>query len=172
MSFNKTHVQYILARFDAGVSTSQILIQLQSRYLFTSINIAMVEQCLHDNGRSPNNPQAGNATHGTQSTGIRYASIPLTPVNEDAVGLSAATQRSGQIYTGSAMEYFATADDRFADTDLTLRWDSQADELAITAHRARKSEEEIWVMLRSHGYNVTRAEVVASLARQSVHVAR
>lgn len=172
MPFNKTHVQYVLAQFDAGVSTPQILIQLESRFFLPRIKIAMIEQCLRDNGRLPNNQQVGNATHGTQPIKISYASNLLSPANQGAVGSSAATQRSGQIYTGSAMEYFATADDRFANTDLKIRWDSEADELAIAAHGAKRSEEEIWIMLRSRGYNVTRAEVVASLIRQRVHVAR
>lgn len=70
------------------------------------------------------------------------------------------------------MEYFASADDRFADTDLRIRWDSEADELAIGASGARKSIEEIWILLQSRGYNITRAEVVAFLARRHIHVSR
>lgn len=160
MSFNNTHVQYILGQFAAGVSTLQILDKLQSRYTLPSINIAMIEQCLRDNGCSPSNQQVGNAIN------------LLSPANRRTVGSSAATQQSDPIYAGTAMEYFATADDRFANTDIRIHWDSEADELVIAAYGARKSEEEIWIMLRSRGYNVTRAEVVASLARQRVNEAR
>lgn len=161
MSFDNTHVQYVLAQFAAGASTLQILDELQSRYYLPNINIAMIEQCLRDNGRSPSNQKVD-----------RNAINLLSPANRRTVGSSAVTEQSDPIYAGTAMEYFATADDRFANTDIRILWDSAADELVIAAYEARKSEEEIWVMLRSRGYNVTRAEVVASLARQRVNEAR
>lgn len=142
MPFNKTHVQYTLAQFDRGFPPYQILADLQYRDFLPSINVGTIERCLRDNGRVPKNDhEAGKSTQGNS--------------------------RSGQSPTGdAAMGNFATGDDRFVDPGPTMQWDARADAFALAAYRAKKSGGEIWAMLRSNGYDITRAEVVINLVRQ------
>ena len=142
MPFNKTHVQYALAQFDRGVPPHQIVIDLQYRDFLPSINVGTIERCLRENGRVlKNDQQAGNTTQGNT--------------------------RSGQFPTGAAaMGDSATGDDRFVNPGPTMQWDARADAFALAAYRAKKSGDEIWRMLRSNGYNITRAEVVTKLVRQ------
>lgn len=142
MPFNKIHVQYTLAQFDRGVPPHQILADLQYRDFLPSINVGTIERCLRDNDRVLKNDQeAGKSTQGNS--------------------------RSGQSPTGdAAMGNFATGDDRFVDPGPTMQWDARADAFALAAYRAKKSGDEIWAMLRSNGYDITRAEVVINLVRQ------
>lgn len=166
MPFNQSHVQYVLAQFDAGVPPHKILLELQYRDFLPSINIATIERCLRDNGRVLRNQQAGNPTQGNQPIGIGYGINALPLANQGATGSSAATQGSGQFHSSSAMRTVARADDHFAGPGPNMPWDAQADDLAFAAVRDMKSEEEIWIMLRGRGYDVSRAQVVARLARQ------
>lgn len=148
-TLNKSHVQYVLARFDNGVPPYRILIGLQYRDFLPSISVATIERCLLDNGRVLKYQQVGN------------------------IGPSTATQGHGQYPTSAAMGDSATADDHVADPgSTTMQWDARADTLALAAYRNRKSGDEIWNMLRSQGYDITRAEVVINLIRQGVQVAR
>lgn len=54
MSLSKNQVQYILAKFDAGVPTHRIPMGFQSAHL-PSADIDTVEQCLRENGRLQSN---------------------------------------------------------------------------------------------------------------------
>lgn len=58
MHLNTSDVEYILAKFDAGVPPHRIVIGLQYRAFLPSINVATIEQCLHDNGRLMKTPLA------------------------------------------------------------------------------------------------------------------
>lgn len=171
MHLNTSNVQYILAKFDAGVPPHRIVIGLQYHAFLPSIDVATIERCLYDNGRLMKTHQAAITIKDDRSLGVGHASDPLPPANEDSPGASATTQEARQFPTGSAVDNFAAADD-LADPGPMLPWDAQADDFALTAYRAGKSCDEIWAMLRSRGYDITRAEVVTSLIRQGVQVTR
>lgn len=59
---SKSNVEYILAKFDAGVPSHRIVIGLQYRAFLPSIDVATIEQCLFDNGRLMKTPQAAITT--------------------------------------------------------------------------------------------------------------
>lgn len=169
MPFNKSHVQYVLAQFDAGVSPHEILVKLQYRAFLPSINVATIERCIRDNGRVLTDQQTGNATKSNQSRGIGQASHPLPPANQGAPGSSAATQGSSQFPIGFATRSFPTNVDYF-DPGPRMPWDPEADKFTLAEYRAKKSGEEIWTSLRSRGYDITPQEIVNSLVRQGVPI--
>ena len=92
MQLSKTHMQYVLTQFNAGVEPPQILERLQYRAFLPSINVATIRRCIRDNGRVLTDEQTGNATQGNQSIGIGQASHPLPPANQGTPGPSAATK--------------------------------------------------------------------------------
>lgn len=153
MSFNSEHVQYILARFSAGVSSRQILDELQYRAYLPWINIATVERCLCENGRLPE--------------------IPTRSANQGGPGgpSTVATQNARRSPTSAGVGRFSNSDN-LDDPGPTLPWDSLADNFAISAYRGGKSEDDIWVTLRNYGYDISRPEVVASLIKQGISGAR
>lgn len=172
MHLNTSDVQYILAKFDAGVPPHRILIGLQYRaFLPTAIDIATIENCLYDNGRLMKIHQAATTTKDDQALGFGHTSDPLLPpaANEGApAGLAATTQEAHRQLpsTGLAMGNLAT--DQLVDSGPMLPWDAQADDFALTAYQASKSRDEIWTTLRNRGYDITPADVVTSLVRQGV----
>lgn len=189
MHLSTSNVEYILAKFDAGVPSHRIVIGLQYRAFLPSIDVATIEQCLYDNGRLMKTHQAAITIKDDRSLGAGgggggvggHASDSLPPpANEGSTPrASATTQVTRQFPTGAAaIDNFAAPDD---DDDLLvdpgpmllLPWDAQADDFALTAYRAgNKSRDEIWTTLRSRGYDISRAEVVTSLIRQGVQVTR
>lgn len=166
MQLSKTHMQYVLAQFDAGVEPPQILERLQYRAFLPSINVATIRRCIRDNGRVLTDEQTGNATQGNQLIGIGQASHLLPPANQGAPGPSAATQ-GVQFSGGFARTSFPATFDYF-DPVPKNPWDSQADNFTLAEYRAGKSGEEIWTSLRGLGYDITRQEIVNSLVRQGV----
>lgn len=162
MQLNKSHVEYVLAQCDAGVSPGQILHGLQYRAFLPSINVATIERCIRDNGRVLTDQQTGNATQDNQSLVIDQASHALPPASQGAPGPSAASQGSGQFPTDSTTRAFPTN----SGPGPTMPWDSQADKLALAEYRAMKPVKMIWISLRNRGYNITPPEVVNSLVRQ------
>ncbi len=188
MHLSTSNVEYILAKFDAGVPSHRIVIGLQYRAFLPSIDVATIEQCLYDNGRLMKTHQAaitikddrslGGGGGGGGVGGHASDSLP-PPANEGSTPrASATTQETRQFPTGAAaMDTFAAPDDDDLLVDpgpmLLLPWDAQADDFALTAYRAgNKSRDEIWTTLRSRGYDISRAEVVTSLIRQGVQVTR
>lgn len=149
MSLNRENVQYILARFGAGIPPRQILNELQYRAYLPWITIGTVERCIRENGRRQE--------------------ISAPPANQGGPGPSTATQSARQFSASPAMRTLETDD--LVDPGPTMPWDSQADKFAISAYRGGKSEDYIWVTLRSHGYDITRPEVVASLIKQGISAA-
>lgn len=148
MPFNKTHVQYALAQFDRGVSPRQILVDLQYRDFLPSINAAKIERCLRDNGRVlQNNQRAGNARSGQN--------FPTGP---------AATASRGTFATVTTIK--EDDEHHFVDPGPTMNWDVLADAFALAAYRAGKSGVEIWSILRTNGYDISRSEVVVNLVWQ------
>lgn len=170
MPFNKSHVQYVLAEFDAGIPPQQILFGLQYRAFLPSINIATIEQCLRDNGRELNDQQAGNTSQDNKLSAIGYTSNFLPPPKQSAPGPSAATQECGQSSTGCAMGTLVIANNCFTDPSPTMLWDSHADQITYAAFCARNSRWQILAMLRSRGYDITVVEILASLIRQGVKI--
>lgn len=171
MHLSTSNVQYILAKFDAGVPPHRIVIGLHYRAFLPSIDVATIEQCLYDNGRLMKTHHAAIVIKDDRSLGVGHASDSPPPANEGAPGASAtSTQEARQLPTNPATDNLATDD--LVDPGPMLPWDSQADDFALTAYRAMKSRDEIWTTLRSRGYNITRAEVVTSLIRQGVQVTR
>lgn len=164
MQLNKSHVQYALAQFDAGVSPHQILLELQYRAFLPSINVATIERCIRDNGRVlTDQQQTGNATQGNQSLGINQVSHPLPPASQGAPGPSAATQEFGQI----PIEFTTKAFPSNLGLGPTKPWDAQADKFTLAEYRAMKPVKEIWMSLRVHGYNITQLDILNSLVRQN-----
>lgn len=164
MQLSKTHMQYVLAQFDAGVEPRQILERLQYRAFLPSINVTTIRRCIRDNGRVLTDEQTGNATQGNQLIGIGQASHPLPPANQSAPGPSAATQ-GVQYPEGFAMTSFPATFDYIHPVSKNL-WDSWADRFTVAEYGAGKSVEEIWTWLRGLGYDITRQEIVNSLVRQ------
>ena len=168
MPLSRADVQYVLTQFDAGVQPHRILIGLQYRAFPPGENLATIERCLRENGRRQYNHQTGNAAQGNQSSGIgRRASNPPRPANQGAPGSSATTQEARQFPANPTSETNDLVNPR-----PTLDWDAEADGLAISAHRSGQSVDEILLMLRSRGYDITEGEVALSLLRQGVPVAR
>lgn len=188
MHLSTSNVEYILAKFDAGVPSHRIVIGLQYRAFLPSIDVATIEQCLYDNGRLMKTHQAaitikddrsrGGVGGGGGVGGHASNSLP-PPANESSTPrASATTEETHQFPTGAAaIDNFAAPDDDDLLVDpgpMLLRpWDAQADDFALTAYQAgNKSRDEIWTTLRSRGYDISRAEVVTSLIRQGVQVTR
>lgn len=152
MSLSRENIQFILARFSAGIPPRQILHDLQYRAYLPLINIAMVERCLCEHG------------HHLQE-------IPATSANQGEPGPSTATQNALEFPASPAASGTFETDDDLDDPGPTLPWDAQADEFTISAYRGGKSEDYIWVTLRRYGYDITRPEVVASLIKQGISAA-
>lgn len=150
MSLSRDNIQYILARFSAGIPSRQILNELQYRAYLPWINIVMVERCLRENGC--------------------LQELSATSANHGEAGPSTATQNAHQCPASPAVGTFET--DNLHDPGPTLPWDAQADKFAISAYQGGKSEDYIWVTLRRYGYDITRPEVVASLIKQGISAAR
>lgn len=161
MSLNTDHVQYILARFSAGIPPRQILDELQYRAYLPWINITTVERYLCENGRLQEipPPSSANANQGGSRPG------PSTAQSQNA-------RQSPICPAAAVVGTFDTDITNLDDPGPTLSWDSLADKFAISACRGGKSEDDIWLTLRSNGYDITRPEVVASLIRQGVSGAR
>lgn len=58
MHLSTSNLEYILAQFDAGVPPHRIVIGPEYRAFVPSIDVATIEQCLHDNGRLMKTPLA------------------------------------------------------------------------------------------------------------------
>lgn len=55
---NISDVEYILAKFDTGMPLPRIAIRLQYRVFLLSINVAILEQCPHNNEQLSKTPVA------------------------------------------------------------------------------------------------------------------
>lgn len=163
MQLNKSHVQYALAQFDAGISPHQILLELQYRAFLPSINVATIERCIRDNGRVlTDQQQTDNASQGNQSLGINQASHPLPPASQGAPGPFAATQESGLF----PIEFTTKAFPSNFGLGPMKPWDAMADRITLAEYRAMKPVKEIWMTLRIHAYHITQLDILNSLIRQ------
>lgn len=88
-----THVQYVLAKFDAGVPPHRILMGLQLRASIPLINVETIEQCLRENGRLVKTFQLQNAAKVNQSLELDRDSYPPPPAIPSNPGSSATTQQ-------------------------------------------------------------------------------
>ena len=170
MSLNRENVQYILARFDAGIPPLQILNELQYLAYLPWINIGTVERCLCKNGRLQEIPSPLPSSSSSTTT-----TTTTTSNNQGRPGPSTSTYHDRQIPTTSpaaAVGKVGTVVDNLEDPGPTLPWNSLADTFTISAYKCGKSEDDIWVTLRRYGYDITRPEVVASLIKQGISGAR
>lgn len=169
MPLTRTHVEYVLAQFEAGVPPQQILIGLQYRAFLPSINLATIERCLRENDRLPDNCQPDNSAQGNQSPGAGGASNPPPLLaNGIAPGPSTTTEEAHQSPASATAQTSAT--DNLIDPGPTLEWDAQAEHSAIAAHRSGQPIEEILLTLRSRGYDITEAELIVGLPRQGENI--
>ena len=172
MPLTRTHVEYVLTQFEAGVPPQQILIGLQYRAFLPSINLATIERCLRENDRLPDNCRPDNAAQGNQSPGAGGARNPPPLANGVALGPSTTTEEAHQPPASPIARTSATGN--LVDPGPTLDWDAQAERSAIAAYRSGQSIEEILLTLRSRGYDITQAELIVGLVRQgeSIPIAR
>lgn len=175
MSLSISNVQYVLAQFDAGVPPHRILIGLQYRAFLPSATVGTIERCLCENGRRLQHHQADYAAppRANQPLGVgRGSNHPPGPANQRpfAATPNPFAQTSAAAATNNNNNLAAIAANRGRPT--TLDWDVQADSFAISAHRSGKSVDEIFSALRSRGYDITEGEIVFSLIRQGVPIAR
>lgn len=168
MSLNRTHVNYVLTEFDAGVPPPQILEGLQYRAFLPSINLATIERCLRKNGRLEDNYQPGNAAQGYQSLGA-VSNNPPPPTDRDAPGPRATTQEARQLPANPAVQ--TSENDELANLPPTKQWDNQANCYAFSAYESGgKSVDEICLALRKNGYDIDRSQVMMSLIGQGVQL--
>lgn len=173
MPLTRTHVEYVLTQFEAGVSPQQILIGLQYRAFLPSINLATIERCLRENGRLPENCRPDSAAQGNQTPGAGGGRNPPLLVNGVTPDPSMTTEQAHQSPASPVAQTSATGN--LVDLGpTTLEWDAQAERSAIAAYRSGQSIEEILLTLRSRGYDIAQAELIVSLVRQeeSIPIAR
>lgn len=198
MRFNKSHVKYVLDRFDSGVSPHQILLDLQSRDYLPSLTVAIIEQCIRDNGRVLPHQQAGGATQGNQPPEVDQASPPLSPASQGAPGPSKNIRGSGQrrvrfaegTFAESSQSPLANTPNTFPessvgitakthpatfkyleDSDSRVLWDYETEKCVLDAYNANKSIPEIWNSVRlGLGFDIALQDILDSMIRQGLHV--
>lgn len=167
MHLSTSNVQYILAKFDAGVPPHRILIGLQDRAFLPNTDVATIEQCLYDNGRLMKPHQAAITVKDDQSPGVDgHASDSLPPANNEGApsASTTTTQEVRQLPTDPPTTDNLATDDAAAPGPM-LPWDAQADDFTLAAFRVGKSRDEIWKTLQGRGYDITRYEFVKNLIR-------
>lgn len=141
-------INYTCASYDAGISLAEIHCYLRSNG-YPTLEFSTIEEWLRANGRSVNSLTA-------QATDSRLANIRPVP-------------------TTAPLAPNPVSSRDWATNSLTLTmppnvlWDSQADRLAISAHREGKTVERIRQELSLNGYNATLNDVIRSLNKQGIN---
>lgn len=139
---------YVLEQFDAGTDLHQILDTLHATGDI-GIDLSTINECLRRNGRTLFENQPTTIIHGQSLLSVARASTSQQDPNI----------ARNQITTPRSQAIQAPI----------LRWDAQADTIALSAHHTGQTVAQISAQLCQYGYTTTPVEVTASLSRQGVY---